>query len=129
MLEILDRICEGKGNLEDLDKLESLAYTIKDASLCGLGQTAPNPVLSTLKYFRNEYLAHVEDKTCPSGVCKELLAITITDKCIGCTMCKTVCPVDCISGEKKGLHVIDQDACIKCEACITKCPVKCIVKK
>ncbi len=129
MLEILDRICEGKGKLEDLDKLESLAYTIKDASLCGLGQTAPNPVLSTLKYFRNEYLAHVEEKTCPSGVCKELLSITITDKCIGCTMCKTVCPVDCIAGEKKGLHVIDQDACIKCEACITKCPVKCIVKK
>jgi len=129
MLEILDRICEGKGNMEDLDKLESLAYTIKDASLCGLGQTAPNPVLSTLNYFRDEYVAHVQDKTCPAGVCKDLLAITITDKCIGCTMCKTVCPVDCISGEKKGLHVIDQDACIKCEACITKCPVKCIVKK
>lgn len=129
MLEILDRICEGKGSMEDLDKLESLAYTIKDASLCGLGQTAPNPVLSTLNYFRDEYVAHVEENTCPAGVCKDLLAITITDKCIGCTMCKTVCPVDCISGEKKGLHVIDQDACIKCEACITKCPVKCIVKK
>ena len=129
MLEILDRICEGKGSMEDLDKLESLAYTIKDASLCGLGQTAPNPVLSTLNYFRDEYVAHVEDNTCPAGVCKDLLAITITDKCIGCTMCKTVCPVDCIAGEKKGLHVIDQDACIKCEACITKCPVKCIVKK
>jgi len=128
MLEILDRICEGKGSLEDLDRLESLAYTIKDASLCGLGQTAPNPVLSTLQYFRDEYEAHVVEKTCPAGVCKDLLAITITDKCIGCTMCKTVCPVDCISGEKKGLHVIDQDACIKCEACISKCPVKCIVK-
>lgn len=129
MLEILDRICEGKGNLEDLDKLESLAETIKSASLCGLGQTAPNPVLSTLKYFRNEYEAHVIDKTCPAGVCKDLLAITITDKCIGCTMCKTVCPVGCIDGEKKGQHTINQDACIKCGACISKCPVKCIVKK
>ncbi len=129
MLEMLDKICEGKGTMADIDALESLAYTIKDASLCGLGQTAPNPVLSTLQYFRDEYIAHVEDKTCPAGVCKDLLAITITDKCIGCTMCKTVCPVNCISGEKKGQHIIDQDACIKCEACISKCPVKCIVKK
>jgi NADH-quinone oxidoreductase subunit F/NADP-reducing hydrogenase subunit HndC len=128
MLEMLDLICEGKGTLEDIDKLESLAYTIKEASLCGLGQTAPNPVLSTLHYFRNEYEAHVTDNTCPAGVCKDLLAITITDKCIGCTMCKKVCPVNCIEGEKKGQHTIDQDACIKCEACITKCPVKCIVK-
>ncbi|MCH4889050.1 NADH-quinone oxidoreductase subunit NuoF [Acidaminobacter sp. JC074] len=129
MLEMLDKICEGKGTLQDIDDLESLAYTIKDASLCGLGQTAPNPVLSTLQYFRDEYEAHVNDKTCPAGVCKDLLAITITDKCIGCTMCKTVCPVNCIEGEKKGQHTIDQDACIKCEACISKCPVKCIVKK
>lgn len=88
MLEMLDLICEGKGTLEDIDKLESLAYTIKEASLCGLGQTAPNPVLSTLHYFRNEYEAHVTDNTCPAGVCKDLLSITITDKCIGCTMCK-----------------------------------------
>ncbi|MBN2796422.1 MAG: NADH-quinone oxidoreductase subunit NuoF [Clostridia bacterium] len=129
MLEMLDKICEGKGTMQDIEDLEQLAYTIKDASLCGLGQTAPNPVLSTLKYFKHEYLAHVEDKKCPAGVCKDLLAITITDKCIGCTMCKTVCPVNCISGEKKGQHVIDQDACIKCGACIDKCPVKCIVKK
>lgn len=129
MLEMLDKICEGKGTTKDIEDLEQLAYTIKNASLCGLGQTAPNPVLSTLKYFRNEYEAHVNDKTCPAGVCKDLLAITITDKCIGCTMCKTVCPVNCISGEKKGQHTIDQDACIKCEACIGKCPVKCIVKK
>ncbi len=129
MLEILDGICEGKGTLEDIDKLVSLSETIKSASLCGLGQTAPNPVLSTIKYFREEYEAHVVDNKCPAGVCKELLQIVITDKCIGCTMCKRACPVDCIEGEKKGLHTIDQDACIKCEACISKCPVKCIVKQ
>ena len=129
MLGLLDKICEGKGTLEDIDKLESLATTIKNTSLCGLGQTAPNPVLSTIVHFRDEYDAHVIDKTCPSGVCKDLLSIVITDDCIGCTACTKVCPVDCISGERKGLHVIDQDKCIKCEACIAKCPVKCIVKK
>ena len=129
MLGLLDKICEGKGTLEDIDKLESLATTIKNTSLCGLGQTAPNPVLSTIVHFRDEYDAHVIDRTCPSGVCKALLSIVITDECIGCTACTKVCPVDCISGERKGLHVIDQDKCIKCEACIAKCPVKCIVKK
>ncbi|MGB3367182.1 MAG: NADH-quinone oxidoreductase subunit NuoF [Acidaminobacteraceae bacterium] len=129
MLEILNKITEGKGTLEDLGKLESLAETIKGASLCGLGQTAPNPVLSTLKYFREEYEAHVVDKKCPSGVCKDLLQIVIGDGCIGCTACTRVCPVDCISGERKGLHVIDQDKCIKCGACIDKCPVKVIVKE
>jgi len=129
MMEILDRITEGKGTLADLDSLETLADTIKDTALCGLGQTAPNPVLSTLKHFRHEYEAHVIDKTCPSGVCKDLLSIVITDDCIGCTACTRVCPVDCIAGERKAVHVIDQDACIKCEACIAKCPVKCIVKK
>ncbi|BEP28466.1 NADH-quinone oxidoreductase subunit NuoF [Helicovermis profundi] len=129
MLEILDKITTGKGTLEDLDRLESLAKTIKSASLCGLGQTAPNPVLSTLKYFRHEYEAHVIDKKCPSGVCKDLLSIVITDKCIGCTACTKVCPVDCISGERKGLHVIDQEKCIKCGACIEKCPVDAIIKK
>jgi NADH-quinone oxidoreductase subunit F/NADP-reducing hydrogenase subunit HndC len=129
MCELLDKITEGRGTLEDIDTLESLAYSIKDASLCGLGQTAPNPVLSTLKHFRHEYEAHVVDKKCPAGVCKNLLQIKITDACIGCTACTRVCPVDCISGERKGLHVIDQDKCIKCEACIAKCPVDAIIKE
>lgn len=128
MCEILDKITEGKGTMEDIDTLESLAYSIKDASLCGLGQTAPNPVLSTLKHFRDEYEAHVNEKTCPAGVCKDLLQIQITDKCIGCTACVRVCPVDCIAGERKALHVIDQAECIKCEACIAKCPVDAIIK-
>lgn len=129
MLEILDRITEGKGKMEDLDNLERLAQTIKSASLCGLGQTAPNPVLSTLHYFRHEYEAHVNERRCPAGACKELVQIVITDKCIGCTACTRVCPVNCISGERKQLHVIDQEKCIKCGACIDKCPVKCIVKQ
>ncbi len=129
MCELLDKITEGKGTMEDIDTLESLAYSIKDASLCGLGQTAPNPVLSTLAHFREEYEAHVNEKTCPAGVCKNLLQIKITDKCIGCTACVRVCPVDCIAGERKALHVIDQEACIKCEACIAKCPVDAIIKE
>jgi len=129
MCELLDKITEGKGTMEDLDTLESLAYSIKDASLCGLGQTAPNPVLSTLKHFRDEYEAHVLEQKCPAGVCKNLLQIKITDKCIGCTACVRVCPVDCIAGERKALHVIDQAACIKCEACIAKCPVDAIIKE
>ena len=128
MLEILDEITEGHGTLDHLDELERLAQTIKRSSLCGLGQTAPNPVLSTIKNFRDEYIAHVVDKKCPAGVCKSLLQITITDKCIGCTACTRVCPVGCISGERKSMHVIDQEKCIKCGACIEKCPVKCIKK-
>ncbi len=129
MLELLNKITAGKGTLGDIDTLESLAHSIKDSSLCGLGQTAPNPVLSTLHYFRHEYEAHVNDQTCPAGVCQDLLKIVITDKCIGCTACTKVCPVNCISGERKALHVIDQDVCIKCGACIEKCPVDAIVKK
>ncbi len=129
MLEILDRICEGKGTLADLDKLETLSHSIKDSALCGLGQTAPNPVLSTLDHFREEYLAHVQEKRCPAGVCTDLLQIIIDDGCIGCTACTRVCPVDAIEGERKEKHVIDQDKCIKCGACIDKCPVKVIVKK
>jgi NADH-quinone oxidoreductase subunit F/NADP-reducing hydrogenase subunit HndC len=129
MLEILDRITEGKGELEDIDKLERLAKNIKSSSLCGLGQTAPNPVLSTLRYFRTEYEAHIVAKTCPAGVCQALLTYVITDACKGCTLCKKVCPVSCITGEVKGLHVIDQDACIKCGACMSKCPFNAIIKK
>ena len=129
MLEILDKITSGKGTMKDIDDLENLAHSVKDSALCGLGQTAPNPVLSTLRYFRHEYEAHVTEKKCPAGACKDLLQIFITDKCIGCTACTKVCPVDCISGERKGLHVIDQEKCIKCGACMEKCPVNAIIKK
>ena len=129
MLEILDRITEGHGELEDIDKLERLARNIKASSLCGLGQTAPNPVLSTLRYFRTEYEAHIIGKTCPAGVCQALLTYVITDACKGCTLCKKVCPVNCITGEVKGLHHIDPEACIKCGACMSKCPFNAIIKK
>lgn len=128
MLEILDQITQGSGTMAHIDELERLAKSIKRASLCGLGQTAPNPVLSTLRQFRDEYEAHVIDKKCKAGVCKSLLQIVIGDSCIGCTACTKVCPVACISGERKALHVIDQERCIKCGACIDKCPVKCIKK-
>lgn len=128
MLELLDKITEGHGTHADIDKLESLAYSIKDSALCGLGQTAPNPVLSTLHYFRNEYDAHVNEKRCPAGVCKNLMSYTITDKCVGCTVCTKVCPVNCISGERKSVHVIDQTKCVKCGACMEKCSFKAIIK-
>ncbi len=126
MLEILDKIVEGNGTLEDLDKLQELGEMIKDASLCGLGQTAPNPVLSTLQHFRDEYVAHVVDKKCPAGVCEALTKLEINDKCIGCTKCAKNCPVDCITGELKGMHTIDNKACIVCGACIKACPVDAI---
>ncbi len=129
MLEMLEKITSGRGEEGDIDKLEKLAYTIKDSALCGLGQTAPNPVISTIRYFRDEYEAHIEDKKCPAGVCKNLLTYSITDACIGCTKCARNCPVDCISGEVKKLHVIDAEKCIKCGACMDACPVNAIVKK
>ena len=122
LLEMLQKISNGNGTKEDLVKLKSLAETIKDTALCGLGQTSSNPVLSTMKYFKSEYEAHVYEKTCPAGVCKHLLRYTITDKCIGCTKCARQCPVKCISGKVKTLHVIDGDKCIKCGACQTSCP-------
>jgi len=129
MLSILDKIASGEGVMEDLDYLQSLGNVIKETSLCGLGKTAPNPVLSTLKYFRDEYEAHVKDKTCPAGVCQALLEYYITEKCIGCGACKRVCPVNCISGEKKQLHTIDPVACIRCGACQEACPVDAIIKR
>ena len=130
MLEILTKITEGRGEDGDIEKLETLAQTIKEAALCGLGQTAPNPILSTLMYFRKEYEAHVYEKRCPAGVCKNLLKITIeADKCKGCTLCAKNCPVNAISGQVKSAHVIDSDKCIKCGVCIEKCPFNAIVRK
>ncbi len=129
MLEILERITEGKGEVGDIEKLEILAKNIKASALCGLGQTAPNPVLSTLKYFKDEYMAHVVDKKCPSGVCKSMMKYVINaDACKSCGICAKQCPVSAISGEKKVPYVIDQDKCIKCGVCMEKCPFKAIYK-
>ena len=130
LYEILDRITKGQGTMEDLDRLEELCQSIKAGSLCGLGQTAPNPVLSTLRYFRDEYVAHVRDKKCPAGVCKHLLSyVIIADKCKGCSACSRKCPVGAISGEIKSPFVIDTEKCIKCGACIETCRFGAIEKK
>ncbi|MBR5152193.1 MAG: NADH-quinone oxidoreductase subunit NuoF [Clostridia bacterium] len=129
LYEILDKITKGQGTLEDLDRLEELSHMIKEGSLCGLGQTAPNPVLSTLHYFRDEYVAHVVDKKCPAGVCKDLLSYSIiADKCKGCSACARKCPVGAITGEIKNPFVIDTDKCIKCGACVETCKFGAIVK-
>ncbi len=129
MLEILERITEGKGEAGDIEKLELLAKNIKASALCGLGQTAPNPILSTLKYFRDEYEAHVFDKKCPAGVCKSMMKYTVeASKCKSCGICAKVCPMSCIKGEKKVPYVIDNTKCAKCGVCMEKCPFKAISK-
>lgn len=129
LLEILTRITDGNGVIEDLEKLEKLSGHVKRASLCGLGQSAPNSILSTLQNFRDEYIAHIEDKHCPAGVCSALLNYIIDpDKCVGCTLCKKVCPVDAITGAPKQVHNINTEQCIKCGECLKKCPVKAIYR-
>jgi NADP-reducing hydrogenase subunit HndC len=129
MLEILNRITRGEGVMEDIDTLEKLAHQIIDTSLCGLGKSAPNPVLTTIKYFRDEYIAHIVDKKCPAGVCTALLKYTIdASKCVGCTACARKCPADAINGQVKQVHVIDQDKCIKCGACYEACRFDAVVK-
>lgn len=130
LYEMLDKITKGQGTLEDLDKMEELCYYIKENALCGLGQTAPNPVLSTLRYFRDEYIAHVVDKKCPAGVCKALLSYKIdADKCKGCTLCARTCPNNAIIGVVKEPHAIDQSKCVKCGACMEKCRFGAIYKE
>ncbi|NLM08871.1 MAG: NADH-quinone oxidoreductase subunit NuoF [Clostridiales Family XIII bacterium] len=129
MLEILGKITQGKGTMEDLINLEELAENIKNTSLCALGQTAPNPVLSTMKHFRDEYEAHVVDKRCPASICRALLSYFITEDCTGCTRCVRVCPTKAITGTVKQRHTIDQEKCIKCGACMNACTFKAIIRK
>ncbi|WP_455600613.1 NADH-quinone oxidoreductase subunit NuoF [Cloacibacillus sp.] len=128
MLEMLEKITDGRGEDGDIEKLEKLAAFIKAGALCALGQTAPNPILSTLRYFRDEYEAHIKEKRCPAGACHHLLTYKITDACKGCSLCAKNCPVNAISGEPKQKYVIDAAKCIKCGACLTKCPFKAIVR-
>ncbi|MCI7097597.1 MAG: 4Fe-4S binding protein, partial [Lachnospiraceae bacterium] len=130
LLEILEKITEGKATMDDLDQLERLADLIKNNSLCALGQTAPNPVLSTLKHFRDEYVAHIVDRRCPAGKCKSLLSYNIDpEKCIGCGLCAKNCPAEAISGEKKKPYTIDTTKCVKCGVCMTKCKKSAVYKK
>lgn len=130
LLEMLNKISDGKATMEDLDKIEELAAYMKQNALCALGQTAANPVLSTIKNFRDEYVAHIVDKKCPAGVCKNLLTYSIDpEKCKGCTMCAKNCPAEAITGEKKKPHEIDPDKCLKCGVCMSKCKFDAIIRK
>ena len=129
ILEILNKITEGQGTEKDLEELESLCRVIKNTSLCGLGESAPNPVLSSLEYFKEEYLEHVNKKYCRSRACRKLVVYEISDKCIGCTKCARACPVSCIEGSVKNKHIINIDKCIKCGACYSVCPVKAVITK
>ena len=129
MYEILDKICKGRGTVKDMDNLHRLAKNIQTSSLCALGQTASNPVLSTLKHFRHEYESHVNERVCPAAVCQELMHYEIIDTCIGCGICRKNCPTDAIIGENKELHYIEQDLCTKCGVCLERCPFKSIVKQ
>ncbi len=129
LLEMLEEFSEGRGTEEDIEKLKEMADKIKKHSLCGLGQTAPNPVLTTLRYFEDEYEAHLEEETCPAGVCRELITYTISDECVGCGTCLEECPEDAITGESQEVHEIDQEVCIKCGACQEVCPVDAVEVK
>ena len=126
---MLTAVSEGRGTPDTLEKLQTLSRAIQDTALCGLGQTAPNPIMSTMRYFADEYLAHVEQKRCPAGVCSHLLDFVILDNCVGCGICAKSCPVKCITGEKKKHHTIDTKACIKCGSCESTCPVKAITRR
>jgi ferredoxin len=128
MYEALERITNGTGTLDDLKDLEELAAMTSELSFCALGQTAPNPFITTIKYFKDEYLAHIVDKKCPAGECTELLSYEITDACIGCTKCIKACPAAAISGKLKEKHLLDRAKCIKCGACVPTCPKKAIIK-
>ena len=129
MYSILDKISRGTGEMDDIQKLKDIGQAMKSCSLCALGQSAPNPTLSTINKFEDEYIAHIKDKRCDSGKCKKLISYVITDKCIGCGMCARQCPANCITGEKKMRHVIDQAKCLKCGACMTTCKFNAIIKK
>jgi len=129
MYEILDDISQGRGTLGHLELLEELAQAVKDTAMCGLGQTAPNPVLSTLRYFRDEYVEHIEKKRCPAGVCRALITFSINEKCTGCGACMRVCPEGAIFGEKKERHVIDPAKCVKCGTCKSVCKFDAITVK
>jgi NADH-quinone oxidoreductase subunit F/NADP-reducing hydrogenase subunit HndC len=130
LYQFIEKITNGEGELEDLDKIKELCAHMQSTSLCALGQTTPNPVISTMHYFADEYIAHVKDKTCPAGVCKNLLSYEIMpDLCKGCTLCARNCPVDAISGSVKKPHKIDREKCIKCGLCMRNCKFNAIIKK
>lgn len=130
LYEMLEKITLGNGTKEDMKRLNMLSLTIKDTALCGLGQTMPNPILSTMRVFEDEYTAHIEHHKCPAGVCSALLQyLIVPEKCVGCTICARICPVNCISGKVKEVHIIDQNICIKCGACLDKCKFDAIIKK